>query len=202
MKAKTLSATKSIHSRFKLIFIYGPPAAGKLTVAKELSKLTGYNVLHNQLTIDFLKEFFGREQSMFTKAFNILNSKMRYDLIDAAAKDKYPGLIFTFCYVKKMDDAVVKKIVDMVEKKHHGKVYFVQLKCSRAELMKRVAQSSRKNYHKIKSPESLEGALNKYELFHPIDLKKIGGKGSSMKIDNTKVSAKMVAVKIKKHFGI
>lgn len=28
----------------KLLFLYGPPAVGKLTVANEISKLTGFKV--------------------------------------------------------------------------------------------------------------------------------------------------------------
>jgi tRNA uridine 5-carbamoylmethylation protein Kti12 len=31
----------------KLIFLYGPPAVGKLTVAQELVTLTGYKLFHN-----------------------------------------------------------------------------------------------------------------------------------------------------------
>ena len=35
----------------KLVFIYGPPAVGKLTVAKELAALTGFKVFHNQVIL-------------------------------------------------------------------------------------------------------------------------------------------------------
>jgi shikimate kinase len=36
-----------------IVFIYGPPAAGKLTVAKELSAVTGYKLFDNHVTIDW-----------------------------------------------------------------------------------------------------------------------------------------------------
>jgi len=36
----------------KLVFIYGPPASGKLTVARELATLTGYRLFHNHLIVD------------------------------------------------------------------------------------------------------------------------------------------------------
>ena len=39
----------------KLIFVYGLPATGKLTVARELSSLTGYKVFHNHLVVDLLQ---------------------------------------------------------------------------------------------------------------------------------------------------
>ena len=38
----------------RLVFLYGPPAVGKLTVAKALARLTGYKVFHNHLTIDLV----------------------------------------------------------------------------------------------------------------------------------------------------
>ena len=38
----------------RLIFIYGMPAPGKLTVAQELAKLIGYKLFHNHLVVDLL----------------------------------------------------------------------------------------------------------------------------------------------------
>ena len=38
----------------KLIFIYGTPATGKLTVAKVLSNKIGFKVFHNHLTFDLV----------------------------------------------------------------------------------------------------------------------------------------------------
>lgn len=38
----------------KLVFIYGMPAAGKLTVAKELAGLSGYKLFHNHQVVDLL----------------------------------------------------------------------------------------------------------------------------------------------------
>lgn len=43
----------------KLIFIYGLPGVGKLTVAKELTKLTGYRLFHVHLLADMLESVFG-----------------------------------------------------------------------------------------------------------------------------------------------
>jgi hypothetical protein len=35
-----------------MVFLYGPPGVGKLTVSKALAELTGFKVFHNHLTID------------------------------------------------------------------------------------------------------------------------------------------------------
>ena len=42
----------------KLIFISGLPGVGKLTVAKEVSALTGYKLFHNHLVVDLLLSVF------------------------------------------------------------------------------------------------------------------------------------------------
>ncbi len=41
-----------------LIFIHGSPAVGKLTVARELAKLTGFRLFHNHLTVDLVSSIF------------------------------------------------------------------------------------------------------------------------------------------------
>ena len=38
-----------------LVLLHGPPASGKLTIAKELSSLIGARVFHNHLTLDVAK---------------------------------------------------------------------------------------------------------------------------------------------------
>ena len=38
-----------------LVLLHGPPASGKLTIAKELSDLVGARVFHNHLTLDIAK---------------------------------------------------------------------------------------------------------------------------------------------------
>lgn len=49
-----------IMENMRLVLIYGPPAAGKLTVAKGLAHLTGYKFFHNHLTVDVVLSVFER----------------------------------------------------------------------------------------------------------------------------------------------
>jgi hypothetical protein len=39
-------------TRATLVYIYGPPASGKLTIAGRLSELTGIPLFHNHLTVN------------------------------------------------------------------------------------------------------------------------------------------------------
>jgi cytidylate kinase len=42
----------------ELVFIHGPAGSGKLTVARELSRMTGLRLFHNHLTVDAVTAVF------------------------------------------------------------------------------------------------------------------------------------------------
>jgi hypothetical protein len=41
-----------------LVYLYGPPAAGKLTIAEKVRDLTGFRLFHNHLTVNAIREVF------------------------------------------------------------------------------------------------------------------------------------------------
>ena len=84
-----------------LVFLYGPPGAGKLTVGRELEALTGYRLFHNHLAFDLAKAIF----DFPSPPFGELSEKVRLAAFEAAARAKLPGLIFTFVYASP-DDGV------------------------------------------------------------------------------------------------
>lgn len=175
----------------KFIYIYGPPATGKLTVANELSKLTNLKVFHNHLTVDLIKPFF----EFGSKSFFELSTKLRLDIFESAAKDNILGLIFTSCYSYPEDNDMIKKIISRIEK-HGGEIHFVHLYADINELKKRVEGDSRKNYGKVKTIEGLENSLNKWNMFTPIPFVE------SLKIDNTNLTSKEVAKRIKSQYKL
>jgi hypothetical protein len=175
----------------KLVFIYGPPATGKLTVAKHLAKLTGFKLFHNHMTFDLVGSIF----EFGTKPFAKLNDIYRLELFEAAAKEDINGLIFTFVYAKPDDDHFIKETIRRVER-HGGKVYFVQLLCDRNALFRRVKHASRENFDKIKSRKSLHRCLGRWELFSKVPFKR------SLSIDNTKLPPRKAAQKIKAYFKL
>ncbi len=175
----------------KLIFLYGPPAVGKLTVARELAKLTNYKVFHNHLTFDLVESVF----EFGSKPFNETVEKYRLSLIEAAARNKVGGVIFTIVYAKGHDEKFIRKVIRIVEK-NKGEVNFVQLYCEHRELFKRLKEPSRKKFSKMKKTKTLREIIHKYELFSSVPFTK------NLVIDNTEISARQSALKIKNYFKL
>lgn len=149
--------------RVDLILLYGPPAAGKLTVAKALAELSGYKVFHNQLSIDLSLELF----EFGTKEFEELSETIRSKVFEISARGKEGKLIFTFCYAHPIDLPYVNKIIDQFEK-CGCKVYLYQILCSKDILLKRVSEPSRNDHKKIQSADKLNEIISKYDLFTPV----------------------------------
>lgn len=173
----------------KVIIIYGPPASGKLTVAKELSKLTGCKILHNHLTLDLV----GSIMDFNHKNFWNYVRKFRYDILDILAKEKI-DVVLTSGYDPKIPDNF-QNISQIVEK-NKGKIYFVQLCPKKEVLMKRVKEESRKKYGKPTSTRQLIDFLDKFESYATFPNK------DNLKIDNSNISAKEVAKRIKEYFNL
>lgn len=174
-----------------LIFIYGPPASGKLTVAKKLAKLTGHKIFHNHLTFDSIAPIF----DFGTSAFAETASAMRFKIFETACKYGLKGMIFTYCYDYPQDDKFVKQTIRVIAK-NGGRVRFVQLYCGREELFKRVGVASRREHGKIKSAAKLKSVLKQWDLFTTMPY------GNSLKIDNTRVSPLKAAQMIRDHYKL
>ena len=61
----------------KLLLLYGPPAVGKLTIAKALARLTAFQVFHAHLTVDLVTAIFPRG----TPAYQHLLWDIRYAVV-------------------------------------------------------------------------------------------------------------------------
>ena len=173
----------------KLLFIYGPPAAGKLTVAQHVADRTNFRLFHNHLTIELAKEVFENRKIRDEVVF-----RLRLHIITAAAKADV-DLIFTMVYAKPEDDDYVNKIVAAVEE-NGSEVCFVQLTPDVAEVEKRVAHSSRQSFSKIKDPTILRDVMTSYNLYGAVPY------ANNLTLDNTTLAPSVVAKQIIDHFGL
>ncbi len=140
----------------KLIFLYGPPASGKLTVAEQLSKLTGISLFHNHITRDLVKDIYGDDLGVNYS----LVEKLRNDVF-AYCAEKETDLIFTYVYGGPQDEneeRIIKSYIKSVEV-HGGEVLFVELTANRDELLQRVSNESRTQHKKLLDPVALSTFL-------------------------------------------
>lgn len=121
--------------------------------------------------------------------------RYRLELIEAAAKAKIPGVIFTFVYAKDHDDRFVASVVSAVER-HGGRVCFVRLTCDRKELLRRVRSPSRRQFRKMKQLKKLREWLDRYDLSSDVP------HGSNLIIDNTRLSPRKAAQMIAWHYAL
>jgi hypothetical protein len=130
----------------KLIFIYGMPAVGKLTVAEELVNVTGYKLFHNHLAVDLLQTVF----KFGSPQFVALREEFWLSIFDQAARSGLPGMIFTFNPESTVRAEFITNTVKVIEAAG-GKVDFVELTCELPELKRRISSMSRLQYKKLTS---------------------------------------------------
>lgn len=130
----------------RLIFIYGMPASGKLTVAHELKIITDFPVFHNHLVVDLLTSLF----DFGSEPFVVLREQMWLSVFEQAARTELPGLIFTFAPERTVRPSFIPAAVETVEKAG-GTVDFVELVCPVDEIKRRLDHPSRKKFGKLAS---------------------------------------------------
>ncbi len=141
----------------KLILLYGPPAVGKLTVAKELAGLTNFKLFHNHLTIDVAASIFEHGSRPYTRVLR----QMRLMILEEAIRAHLEGIILTYVYGPSRA-AVIRQYVTLMTRRG-GDICLVRLYCDRAMLHERVGQEDRNAHGKIVDVEQLEEKLEDLE---------------------------------------
>ena len=131
----------------KLVFLHGPPAVGKLTIARELRSLTGFALFHNHLTVDLVTSLF----PFGSEPFVVLREEIWLAAFREAARAEL-SLIFTFNPERSVRERFIQDAIDVVESER-GNVIFVELTCDAQELERRIEEGSRKEFGKLASVE-------------------------------------------------
>ncbi len=170
----------------QLIFLYGFPGVGKLTVARELAKSIGFRVFHNHLTVDLLLSVFEFGSPSFIR----LRDEIWITTMIEAAKSGSKGLIFTFA----PEDTVPVDFIERLQnqmKKVDSKILFVKFQCSEFDLKQRMIDPSRNDFHKLKNFEFFEKQRRLGNYNSP------ACPGSAVIIDTSKMAPSQVAEKIR-----
>lgn len=129
----------------RLVFIHGPAASGKLTVARELAGLTGLPLFHNHLVVDALLAVF----PFGSASFVALREAMWLDVFRAAGSEDR-SLIFTFHPEASVAPDFPDRAVAAVEEAG-GRVDFVALTCAPELVEARIEAASRQASGKLSS---------------------------------------------------
>ena len=161
----------------EVVFLYGPPAAGKLTIAIEIVRRTGFTLYDNHTSFDrVLKKY-----PFMSPEFVRVTADLRKRFFRESARQGR-SFVFTFCYVYKYDDDFVNECVNLVEG-FGGKIHFVQVLPSLGTLLQRVRNDERTKKGKIVDEKILLEVLNGAEFKHQIPGRK------SLSINNDSISA-------------
>jgi hypothetical protein len=155
-----------------LVYIYGPPAVGKLTVATALQRRTGYRLFHNHQTVNALREVFEFRSDAFTAVLH----RTRLDVFETAAAHGI-DLIFTTNSVWVGPDGRARfaEFADQAGQRTEaagGRAVFVQLVAPTEVLEARVASEARRQHGKLGDPARLLEMLDQHDPapLHPADL--------------------------------
>jgi len=174
----------------RLIFLYGFPGVGKLTVARELAKLTGFRVFHNHLTVDLVGSVFDFGSEPFVE----LREMVWLEVFKRSIAANLDGLIFTFAFDRTVRGDFVEKTRDVVESAG-GEILFVELCCSTEELERRIEHPSRKRFGKLDSVESFRELKSSGAFVDP------GLPKDRLTVDTTRLSASDSASLISSELG-
>jgi hypothetical protein len=129
----------------QVIFLFGRPGVGKLTVGELLSVETGYRLLHNHSVVDLVTSLF----SFGSPPFVALREKLWLVIIDACLAAKQSGVIMTFAPESTVTDDFIPALQKRVTARG-AQLRFIELRCSDAELETRLTADSRERFGKLR----------------------------------------------------
>ena len=171
------------------VLLYGPPAAGKLTVARCLAERYAMKLLDNHITLDPALRLF----PFGTRECWELVERLRLDLLVAAGRARL-DVVSTLVFSHPGDRRHVDRLVEASESA--GAVMsFVQLRPPRPVLETRVVDPSRQGTRKVRDVAALGRILDAHDLITPIH-------DDDFSIDNSELTADEVAAMIASVVGI
>lgn len=134
----------------RLLFIYGPVASGKLTIARLVAARAGLSLFHNHLIVDTVAAVFPFGSQEFVR----LRERFWLETISTAA-EAGRSLIFTFAPEPTVAGDFPARVSRLVEAAG-GQVIFVALDVEPEEQERRLVDPARMAFGKLRSPEILQ----------------------------------------------
>ena len=145
-----------------VVFIHGPVASGKLTVARELAAMSGLPLFHNHLTIDLVLSLF----PFGSTGFMALRERIWLDAFEAAAAADR-SFIFTFAPERTVRPGLISDLAGLVER-YGGAVHFVELTCPEDTIEQRLSSESRKHFGKLTAVDEYRALRAAGQFMFPV----------------------------------
>ena len=184
-----------------LLFVVGPPAVGKMTVGREISKRTGLRLFHHHLSAELVLPFF----DFGSPAFDRLVDRFRRHLIEEVAASDLPGLIFTYVWAYDLpgEQKTLERYAHLFQRRG-GRVLYAELQASQEERLNRNAGASRLSAKPSKrNIESSRRHLLEADARYRLDSAgEFDGRPDYLRIETTHLSPADVVTQIIDHFGL
>lgn len=141
----------------KNILIIGPPASGKLTIARAVAKSKGYFLFDNHRSIDAVS-IINRDQSVAPTDLCLAIRKCVFELV---AVQKIPT-VFTLVYAHPIDEDEMDEFTSLLTTTEPPLI--VQLHCSVEDAIVRCRATSREGTSKLATPDGIRQLFTKYDL--------------------------------------
>jgi hypothetical protein len=143
----------------KLVYLHGPPASGKLTIARVLAAKTGARVLDNHASLDFARTLFDYGNPALWR----LSQAARLLAMQHAIGAGLPLLVCTYCYAEPEDRPHFEEVRALIEGAG-GALLPVFLSCEREQLYARVGNADRAERGKLGSAGGLDRFLDQWTI--------------------------------------
>lgn len=175
----------------QLVYLYGPPGVGKLTVAHELAALTGFKLLHNHLTVNLVRSVLPFNSEPYVRLVRQFRREM---LAEAAQVDV--DVVMTNVYLGTEEQlASIRRQFEPVYEAG-GSVLFVQLVCDRDTWLARLPSESRRIEGKLLDADRAVGLFNGADPFSTMPVE------PTLTLDTTRLPPAEAAARIATHYDL
>ncbi len=182
----------------KLVFLIGDGAVGKMTVGQELMNITDLRLFHNHMSIEPAIEIFGYFHGK-------LIERIREVVFEEFASSNNYGLIFTYIWAfdQKADWDYIEHVTNIF-RKNGADIYYVELVAPQEIRLKRNITENRLNHKASKRDIEIS---NQRLINDDKNYRCVSNDGeikfdNYIKIDNSNLSAELVAMMIKERFDL
>lgn len=133
----------------QMLFLYGPPASGKLTIGRMVAERTGLALFHNHLIVDAVAAVFPFGSEQFVQ----LRERFWLDIITTAAQARR-SIIFTFAPEPTVTPHFITRLFRAVESAG-GEVLSIALDVNQANQEERLVARDRARFGKLQSLDLL-----------------------------------------------